>query len=130
MRGGVFPAIEAVNGRCSASCDGFTWRGGRHLGCTSANIAYHVRQIRRCYENGWEAGPDAPASRSLRAIEREEMRLDALGWSGFYAGHFAAQAGEITCPTSDREHKGQCGCKRRPGDGGYPPGKAACRHAA
>ncbi|HOQ29790.1 MAG TPA: sigma-70 family RNA polymerase sigma factor [Armatimonadota bacterium] len=42
--------------------DGFTWReAGGTLGCTSANIAYHVRQIRRCYEE-WlgEAGPDAP----------------------------------------------------------------------
>ncbi|MCC6442964.1 MAG: sigma-70 family RNA polymerase sigma factor [Armatimonadetes bacterium] len=30
---------------------GFTWREtGDSLGCTSANIAYHVRQIRREYE--------------------------------------------------------------------------------
>ena len=30
---------------------GLTWREtGRMLGCTSANIAYHVRQIRRKYE--------------------------------------------------------------------------------
>jgi len=30
---------------------GFTWReAGLALGCTSANIAYHVRQIRRRYE--------------------------------------------------------------------------------
>lgn len=30
---------------------GFTWREAGHvLGCTSANIAYHVRQIRRQYE--------------------------------------------------------------------------------
>ena len=30
---------------------GFTWRETGHaLGCTSANIAYHVRQIRRQYE--------------------------------------------------------------------------------
>ena len=30
---------------------GFTWReAGDALGCTSANIAYHVRQIRRQYE--------------------------------------------------------------------------------
>jgi RNA polymerase sigma factor (sigma-70 family) len=30
---------------------GHTWREtGDLLGCTSANIAYHVRQIRRCYE--------------------------------------------------------------------------------
>jgi len=30
---------------------GLTWRETGHaLGCTSANIAYHVRQIRRHYE--------------------------------------------------------------------------------
>jgi RNA polymerase sigma-70 factor (ECF subfamily) len=30
---------------------GLTWReAGRVLGCTSANIAYHVRQIRRRYQ--------------------------------------------------------------------------------
>jgi RNA polymerase sigma factor (sigma-70 family) len=30
---------------------GQTWReAGGTLGCTSANIAYHVRQIKRCYE--------------------------------------------------------------------------------
>jgi RNA polymerase sigma-70 factor (ECF subfamily) len=33
---------------------GLTWReAGRALGCTSANIAYHVRQIRRRYEE-WQ----------------------------------------------------------------------------
>lgn len=31
--------------------EGFTWREtGAALGCTSANVAYHVRQIRRRYE--------------------------------------------------------------------------------
>ena len=35
---------------------GLTWREtGRALGCTSANVAYHVRQIRRQYET-WAAG--------------------------------------------------------------------------
>lgn len=35
---------------------GLTWREtGRVLGCTSANVAYHVRQIRRQYE-AWLAG--------------------------------------------------------------------------
>ena len=30
---------------------GYTWReAGRALGCSSANVAYHVRQIRRQYE--------------------------------------------------------------------------------
>lgn len=33
---------------------GLTWREtGKALGCTSANVAYHVRQIRRQYE-AWE----------------------------------------------------------------------------
>lgn len=36
--------------------EGFTWReAGAILGCTSANVAYHVRQIRRRYEE-WCAG--------------------------------------------------------------------------
>lgn len=31
--------------------DGLTWReAGEALGCTSANVAYHVRQIKRRYE--------------------------------------------------------------------------------
>jgi len=34
---------------------GLTWREtGRSLGCTSANVAYHVRRIRRLYEE-WTA---------------------------------------------------------------------------
>jgi len=33
---------------------GLTWReAGESLGCTSANVAYHVRRIRRIYEE-WE----------------------------------------------------------------------------
>jgi RNA polymerase sigma-70 factor (ECF subfamily) len=37
--------------------DGLTWReAGSALGCTSANIAYHVRQIRRQYEE-WNGVP-------------------------------------------------------------------------
>lgn len=41
--------------------DGLTWReAGGALGCTSANIAYHVRQIRRRYEE-W-LGDDAAAA--------------------------------------------------------------------
>jgi len=48
---------------------GLTWReAGDVLGCTSANIAYHVRQIRRQYA-AWDAEnaallppPDAPRS--------------------------------------------------------------------
>ncbi|MBV9852434.1 MAG: sigma-70 family RNA polymerase sigma factor [Armatimonadetes bacterium] len=36
---------------------GLTWReAGDVLGCTSANIAYHVRQIQRRYED-WHAEP-------------------------------------------------------------------------
>ena len=63
LRGGVFPAIEA--GPTAGAQPPGGWfhlaRGGRHPGMHSANIAYHVRQIRRCYEE-WlgEAGPDAP----------------------------------------------------------------------
>lgn len=35
---------------------GLTWReAGALLGCTSANVAYHVRQIRRAYES-WSQG--------------------------------------------------------------------------
>jgi DNA-directed RNA polymerase specialized sigma24 family protein len=35
---------------------GLTWREAGHtLGCSSANVAYHVRQIRRAYEH-WSAG--------------------------------------------------------------------------
>ena len=46
---------------------GLTWRETGHaLGCTSANIAYHVRQIRRQYEEwageGYLAPPMAHAS--------------------------------------------------------------------
>jgi RNA polymerase sigma-70 factor (ECF subfamily) len=38
---------------------GLTWREAGHaLGCTAANIAYHVRQIQRQYEE-WNAGQDA-----------------------------------------------------------------------
>ncbi len=34
---------------------GLTWReAGRVLGCTSANVAYHVRRIRQQYEE-WVA---------------------------------------------------------------------------
>jgi RNA polymerase sigma-70 factor (ECF subfamily) len=42
------------NQRAVLEClmDGLTWReAGRALGCTSANVAYHVRQIRRQYED-------------------------------------------------------------------------------
>jgi RNA polymerase sigma factor (sigma-70 family) len=36
--------------------DGMTWReAGGVLGCTSANVAYHVRQIRSRYD-AWSAG--------------------------------------------------------------------------
>ena len=39
---------------------GMTWReAGNRLGCSSANIAYHVRQIRQRYE-AWNAG-ESPA---------------------------------------------------------------------
>jgi RNA polymerase sigma factor (sigma-70 family) len=38
--------------------EGMTWReAGEALGCTSANVAYHVRQIRRRYEEWDPAEP-------------------------------------------------------------------------
>lgn len=41
----------------AALLSGMTWReAGDALGCTSANIAYHVRQIRRRYEVWTKAG--------------------------------------------------------------------------
>lgn len=46
------------NQRAVALCllDGLTWReAGDRLGCTSANIAYHVRQIRREHA-AWSSG--------------------------------------------------------------------------
>ena len=44
------PQREALN----CLLDGLTWReAGQALGCTSANIGYHVRQIRWKYEE-WE----------------------------------------------------------------------------
>jgi len=40
---------------------GLTWReAGDVLGCSSANIAYHVRQIRQQYE-AWSAAGETPA---------------------------------------------------------------------
>lgn len=40
----------------AALLSGMTWReAGNALGCTSANIAYHVRQIRRRYEDWTQA---------------------------------------------------------------------------
>lgn len=49
---------------------GLTWReAGKVLGCTSANVAYHVRQIRQQYDN-WSGGDLAPTSlRSTRTLE-------------------------------------------------------------
>jgi RNA polymerase sigma-70 factor (ECF subfamily) len=40
---------------------GLTWREAGHaLGCSSSNIAYHVRQIQRQYHE-WNAGPEPVA---------------------------------------------------------------------
>ncbi len=42
---------------------GMTWReAGDKLGCSSANVAYHVRQIQRSYDN-WNEADDRPQSR-------------------------------------------------------------------
>jgi RNA polymerase sigma factor (sigma-70 family) len=54
---------------------GLTWReAGAVLGCTSANIAYHVRQIRSQYE-AWSAG----RLPSPRLPSREDRCLARLG---------------------------------------------------
>jgi len=48
-----FTGLLKSNQRAVLKClmSGLTWReAGAALGCTSANIAYHVRQIRRKYE--------------------------------------------------------------------------------
>ena len=51
------PLQQAV---LSCLMNGLTWReAGCILGCTSANIAYHVRQIRKEYE-AWDADPLTP----------------------------------------------------------------------
>jgi RNA polymerase sigma factor (sigma-70 family) len=45
---------------------GLTWReAGSALGCTSANVAYHMRRIRRRYED-WSTG--APPARRLTRV--------------------------------------------------------------
>ncbi|MGO8671514.1 MAG: RNA polymerase sigma factor [Capsulimonadaceae bacterium] len=42
---------------------GRTWReAGDYLGCSSANVAYHVRQIRRTYER-WSSSPVSAAAK-------------------------------------------------------------------
>jgi RNA polymerase sigma factor (sigma-70 family) len=42
--------------------DGRTWRQiGDSLGCTSANVAYHVRGIRAAYADMVQTGPGSPA---------------------------------------------------------------------
>ena len=51
--------------------EGRTWReAGAALGCTSANVAYHVRRIRRQFEewDQWECKPMGPPSRATEAI--------------------------------------------------------------
>ena len=55
---GEFRALLKPTQRAVLDCllDGLTWReAGRVLGCTSANIAYYVRQIRRLYQQ-WSEG--------------------------------------------------------------------------
>ena len=56
---------------------GLTWReAGDRLGCSSANIAYHVRQIQRQYVM-WEEGslPGACAGERIRACAGERKSL-------------------------------------------------------
>jgi RNA polymerase sigma-70 factor (ECF subfamily) len=55
------PAQRAV---LACLLSGFTWReAARALGCSAANIAYHVRQIQRRYE-AWNAGEPPVEHRS------------------------------------------------------------------
>jgi RNA polymerase sigma-70 factor (ECF subfamily) len=52
-----FPVLLQPNQRAVLACllRGLTWREtGKRLGCTSANVAYHVRQIRERYRQ-WQA---------------------------------------------------------------------------
>jgi RNA polymerase sigma-70 factor (ECF subfamily) len=50
------PGTQQAVLRCLLA--GLTWReAGAQLGCSSANIAYHVRQIRRQYENSLDELP-------------------------------------------------------------------------
>lgn len=56
---GEFAARLKPNQRTILEClmRGLTWReAGAVLGCTSANVAYHVRQIARAYD-AWNAEP-------------------------------------------------------------------------
>ena len=77
----VLDFIERLNStqRAVLKCllDGFTWReAGKLLGCTSANIAYHVRQIRRRYEEWYAGGLAVAAAGSTKIVEtRSTARL-------------------------------------------------------
>lgn len=58
---------------------GFTWReAGAVLGCTSANIAYHVRQIQRQYAV-WCGGAPSPNARPTRIPVKGESRVSGVG---------------------------------------------------
>jgi RNA polymerase sigma-70 factor (ECF subfamily) len=53
----AFAAGLKPNQRAILACllDGLTWReAGTALGCTSANVAYHMRQIRARYHEEWD----------------------------------------------------------------------------
>jgi RNA polymerase sigma-70 factor (ECF subfamily) len=64
------PVQQAVLG-CLLS--GLTWReAARTLGCSAANIAYHVRQIQRRYESWNDEG--APVRENRRYGRREHCR--------------------------------------------------------
>lgn len=59
---------------------GLTWReAGEALGCSSANVAYYVRQIRRQYEEWSGEVPDAELVRQRKRLARRaSCSIEAL----------------------------------------------------
>jgi DNA-directed RNA polymerase specialized sigma24 family protein len=54
---------------------GMTWReAGDGLGCSSANVAYHVRQIQRTYER-WRGEESEGSARREGALVRHDRRV-------------------------------------------------------
>lgn len=54
---------------------GMTWReAGDGLGCSSANVAYHVRQMQRTYER-WSGDEQPPSSSSAMSRSPEAGRI-------------------------------------------------------
>ncbi|MEI6913967.1 MAG: sigma-70 family RNA polymerase sigma factor [Armatimonadota bacterium] len=73
---------QVLNGLMS----GMTWREvGSQMGCSSANIAYHVRQIRQRFED-WEAEQPSLSAKRIRPKTRRRpfalVRNDRIKASG------------------------------------------------